>query len=61
MAKNLDIDDGLGGIYAYNDDENNVPIYGRLYTWDAAMRVAASSFARRYDSWFFRAVSKRQI
>lgn len=41
-VKNLDIDDGLGGIYAYNNDEANVAIYGRLYTWDAAMRVAAS-------------------
>src|SRR5574344_2077997 len=42
MAKNLDVDDGLGGIYAYNNNENNVATYGRLYTWDAAMRVAAS-------------------
>jgi uncharacterized protein (TIGR02145 family) len=42
MLKNLDIDDGGGGIYAYNNDENNVPIYGRLYTWDAAVRIAAS-------------------
>ena len=42
MAKNLDIDDGLGGIYAYNNDEGNVATYGRLYTWDAAVRVAAS-------------------
>jgi uncharacterized protein (TIGR02145 family) len=41
-VKNLDIDDGLGGIYAYNNDENNVATYGRLYTWDAAVRVAAS-------------------
>lgn len=42
MVKNLDIDDGLGGIYAYNNDENNVATYGRLYTWGAAVRVAAS-------------------
>lgn len=42
MAKNLDVDDGLGGIYAYDDNEANVATYGRLYTWDAAMRVAAS-------------------
>lgn len=42
MAVNLDIDDGLGGIYAYNNDEGNVATYGRLYTWDAAVRVAAS-------------------
>jgi len=32
----------LGGIYAYNNDEGNVATYGRLYTWDAAVRVAAS-------------------
>jgi uncharacterized protein (TIGR02145 family) len=37
MAVNLDIDDGLGGIYAYGD----VATYGRLYTWEAALRVAA--------------------
>lgn len=41
-VKNLDVDDGLGGIYAYDNDESNVATYGRLYTWDAAMRVAAS-------------------
>jgi uncharacterized protein (TIGR02145 family) len=41
-VKNLDIDDGLGGIYAYNNDEGNVATYGRLYTWDAALRVANS-------------------
>ena len=42
MLRNLDVDDGQGGIYAYNDDESNVATYGRLYTWDAAVRVAAS-------------------
>lgn len=42
MSVNLDIDDGLGGIYAYNNNEANVATYGRLYTWDAAIRVAAS-------------------
>lgn len=36
MAKNLDIDDGLGGI-AVSDEH---PEYGRYYTWDAAVRVA---------------------
>jgi uncharacterized protein (TIGR02145 family) len=41
-VKNLDIDDGQGDIYAYNNDEANVATYGRFYTWDAAMRVAAS-------------------
>jgi len=39
--KNLDIDDGLGGIYAYNNNESNVATYGRLYTWDAAARVSS--------------------
>jgi uncharacterized protein (TIGR02145 family) len=42
MAKNLDVDDGLGGIYAYKNNEANAATYGRLYTWDAALRVAAS-------------------
>lgn len=36
LAKNLDIDDGLGGI-AVSDEH---PEYGRYYTWDAAVRVA---------------------
>lgn len=40
--KNLDIDDGEGGIYAYYNNEANVATYGRLYTWDAAVRVADS-------------------
>ena len=42
MAKNLDVDDLGGGIYAYDNNEANVATYGRLYTWDAAVRVAAS-------------------
>jgi len=41
-VKNLDVDDGGDGIYAYDDDEANVATYGRLYTWDAAIRVADS-------------------
>jgi len=52
-AVNLDTDDGGGGIYAYDDDENNVPIYGRLYTWDAAMRVAAS-----IDGWHLPSIAE---
>lgn len=28
----------LQGVYALNDVEGNVAIYGRLYTWDAALR-----------------------
>ena len=27
----------LTGVYAYNDDENNVAEFGRLYTWQAAL------------------------
>lgn len=42
MAENLrttHTSDGsnLVGVYAYNDDENNVAEYGRLYTWQAAL------------------------
>ncbi len=41
MAENLKTTraaDGsvLNGVYAYDDDENNVAEYGRLYTWQAA-------------------------
>lgn len=48
MSKNLDIDDGGDGIYVYGGNENNpdydynLAAYGRLYTWEAAMRVAAT-------------------
>lgn len=31
---------GITEVWAYNDDENNVPIYGRLYTWDGAMNYS---------------------
>ena len=42
MSKNLAIDDGQGGIYTYtvNYGQGNVVEY--YYTWDAAVRVAAS-------------------
>lgn len=40
--KNMAIDDGLGGVYYPNNDINNVDDYGCLYTWDAAMRIAAT-------------------
>ncbi len=42
MAENLKTThkaDGsvLNSVYAYNDDENNVAEYGRLYNWQAAL------------------------
>lgn len=41
-SKNLAIDDGLGGIYTHtvNYSQGNVTEYA--YTWDAAVRVAAT-------------------
>ena len=41
MAENLKATHSPGGVqlhgaYAYNDDENLVNLYGRLYTWEAA-------------------------
>lgn len=42
LAENLYCDDGEGGIYSYNDEADISNVYGYLYTWDAAMRVAAS-------------------
>lgn len=55
MAKNLDINDGLDGIYVYGGNENNpdysynLATYGRLYTFDAAMRVD-----RNVEGWHLR-------
>jgi uncharacterized protein (TIGR02145 family) len=42
MLRNLDIDDGLGGIYAPNGNFGNVADYGYLYIIEAAIRVAAT-------------------
>ena len=39
-VRNLDIDDGGGGIFYPNNDISNVPDYGLLYTFDAAVRIA---------------------
>ena len=36
MAENLAYDAGTG-CYAYDNDESNVAIYGRLYKWNTAM------------------------
>ncbi|KPK80144.1 MAG: hypothetical protein AMS27_17365, partial [Bacteroides sp. SM23_62_1] len=30
----------IDSVFAYNDNEGNVPVYGRLYTWNAAMNNA---------------------
>lgn len=38
MAENFDAP-ADSGVYCYNYDENNCEKYGRLYTWDAAMKL----------------------
>jgi len=48
MAENLKsihYTDGtpITGVYAFNNDENNVEDYGRLYTWTAMMNGMSSS------------------
>jgi uncharacterized protein (TIGR02145 family) len=40
MKNNLDIDDGLGGIYDYDNTPANSFLFGKLYTYDAAMRIS---------------------
>lgn len=35
----------ISGVYAFNDDENNVNDYGRLYTWTAIMNGIGSSIS----------------
>lgn len=37
-AENMNYDTG-GGSYCYDDDESNCAIYGKLYTWEAALNV----------------------
>lgn len=50
MAENLayngpDADgNSIYGIYAYNDNEDNVATYGRLYMWDAAMAACPAGW-----------------
>ena len=45
--KSLHYSDGtpIDTAIAYNNDENNVELYGRLYTWNAAMNYTDSSSA----------------
>ena len=50
MLYNLSIDDGLGGIYSYNNDPFNAEEYGYLYDYDAAVRVASSVEGFRFPS-----------
>ncbi len=38
MAENLNYE--MEGSYCYDDDPENAKKYGRLYTWDAAMKAA---------------------
>ena len=33
----------IDGVWVYDDNESNAAIYGRLYSWDAAMHGASSS------------------
>jgi len=42
MAENLNYETATGS-YCYDDDPVNCDIYGRLYTWEAAMAGAESS------------------
>lgn len=34
----------LNGVYTYNNDNNNVSVYGRLYTWPAAVAAAPTGW-----------------
>lgn len=42
MSKNLTIDDGQGGITIYTNNYGQGDVVEYFYTWDAAVRVAAS-------------------
>jgi uncharacterized protein (TIGR02145 family) len=42
MAKNLDIDDELGGIYTQTVNYGQGDVVEYYYTWEAAVRIAAS-------------------
>ncbi len=43
--RSLHYDDGtpIDSVWVYDDNESNASIWGRLYSWDAAMHGAASS------------------
>jgi len=43
MAENLAYDAG-SGCWAYNNDEDNVATYGRLYTWEVAKTACPSGW-----------------
>ncbi len=40
MAENLTFEPDSGNFWVYNDDENNIALYGYLYDWETAMNVA---------------------
>jgi uncharacterized protein (TIGR02145 family) len=42
MAKNLTIDDGQGGIYTHTVNYGQGDVVEYYYTWEAAVRIAAS-------------------
>ena len=42
MAENLNYK--TDGSYCYEDDASNCKIYGRLYTWETAMKVCPKGF-----------------
>lgn len=43
MTENLDLDVGEGCGY-YNNDSSNAAKYGRIYTWQAALKTASKGW-----------------
>jgi uncharacterized protein (TIGR02145 family) len=44
MAENLAFDAGKGKYWAYNNNEDNVAIYGYLYDWETAQKVCPTGW-----------------
>jgi hypothetical protein len=51
LAQNLNYDDGKGGSKCYDNERENCANYGRLYTWDAAMKACPAGWhvPRNYE------------
>jgi uncharacterized protein (TIGR02145 family) len=44
MAENLAYKPNEGNYWSFNDDPANVPIYGYLYDWETAMKIAPTGW-----------------
>ena len=63
MAENLAFEPDSGNFWVYNDDENNIAIYGYLYDWETAMNIAPEGWhlpSRDEWTWLIKALGAKR-